>query len=147
MEEESFLDPNLLTQQTLPQTSRTSSQPGTNTHGRAKSQGRGRGQRSTGPIRSLATKSVDPENNTYATTTAAGVTRKKLLWTGPMELMMLDLYVEEVHKGKRSDSGFQSTSHWHFWNQSRIFSSIGLLVDRSSRRLDLAHLSKAQGPY
>ncbi|PLW30624.1 hypothetical protein PCASD_17764 [Puccinia coronata f. sp. avenae] len=57
---------------------------------------------------------IDPEDQTFVVPTASQRgTRKKLLWTGPMEMMMLDLYVAEVEKGKRSDNGFQSTSHRH----------------------------------
>ncbi|KNZ53057.1 uncharacterized protein VP01_335g16 [Puccinia sorghi] len=33
--------------------------------------------------------------------------------SGPMEMMMLDLYAEEVSKGRKADSGFQTSSHWH----------------------------------
>ncbi|KNZ60694.1 uncharacterized protein VP01_15171g1 [Puccinia sorghi] len=38
-------------------------------------------------------------------------TQKELMWSGPMEMMMLDLYAEEVSKGQKADSGFQTSSH------------------------------------
>ncbi|PLW43430.1 hypothetical protein PCASD_07515 [Puccinia coronata f. sp. avenae] len=47
---------------------------------------------------------IDPDNQIFAFPTASQqATQKKLLWTGPMELMMLDLYVAKV-KSKLNQS-------------------------------------------
>ncbi|PLW14678.1 hypothetical protein PCANC_18352 [Puccinia coronata f. sp. avenae] len=55
---------------------------------------------------------VHPDNKTFAQPKKnKSGTQNCLLRTGPMEVMMLDLYVQEVKKGKRSDSGFQSSTH------------------------------------
>ncbi|PLW15215.1 hypothetical protein PCANC_11553 [Puccinia coronata f. sp. avenae] len=55
---------------------------------------------------------VHPDNETFAQPKKnKSGTQNCLLWTGPMEVMMLDLYVQEVEKGKHSDSGFQSSTH------------------------------------
>ncbi|KNZ48905.1 uncharacterized protein VP01_5331g1, partial [Puccinia sorghi] len=40
-------------------------------------------------------------------------TQKKLMWSSPMEMMMLNLYAEEVSKGQKANSGFQTYSHRH----------------------------------
>jgi hypothetical protein len=44
---------------------------------------------------------------------------KKLRWTGPMEVMLLELYVQEVEKGKQTNNGFQNTLHQHVAQQLR----------------------------
>ncbi|PLW47591.1 hypothetical protein PCASD_08165 [Puccinia coronata f. sp. avenae] len=55
---------------------------------------------------------------------------KKLCWTGPMEVMLLELYVQEVEKGKRNNNGFQNTSHQHVAQQLReAFPETKFLLD------------------
>ncbi|KNZ44235.1 uncharacterized protein VP01_938g3 [Puccinia sorghi] len=38
-------------------------------------------------------------------------TPKNLMWPDPMGIMMLDLYIKDVNKGHKLDSGFQNVSH------------------------------------
>ncbi|KAI7933768.1 hypothetical protein MJO29_016723 [Puccinia striiformis f. sp. tritici] len=81
--------------------------------GRPKSRARRRG----GAVRSKKTnpeEAVDPDNETVVLPpNKQGVRLTRLLWSGPMESMMMDLYIQAVERGKRSDSGFQSSTHKH----------------------------------
>ncbi|WAR55225.1 hypothetical protein PtB15_4B845 [Puccinia triticina] len=136
--DEELVDPILSAQQMDSDFLRTFSQPGSNTRGQGNTRG-GRGGCLPGPIRSRETESVDPDNETRP----SGANRKKLLWTGPMELLMLDLYVEEVHRGKRSDSGFQSASHWHVAQAIRnAFPEVGNLLDYTKVKSKLSQSFK-----
>ncbi|KAI7957789.1 hypothetical protein MJO29_006006 [Puccinia striiformis f. sp. tritici] len=57
---------------------------------------------------------IDPNNETVKLPpNEQGVRSTRLLWSGPMESMMMDLYIQAVERGKRSDSGFQSSTHKH----------------------------------
>ncbi|KAI7953440.1 hypothetical protein MJO28_005987 [Puccinia striiformis f. sp. tritici] len=57
---------------------------------------------------------IDPNNETVKLPpNEQGVRLTRLLWSGPMESMMMDLYIQAVERGKRSDSGFQSSTHKH----------------------------------
>ncbi|POW05066.1 hypothetical protein PSTT_09942 [Puccinia striiformis] len=57
---------------------------------------------------------IDPNNETVKLPpNEQGVRSTRLLWLGPMESMMMDLYIQAVERGKRSDSGFQSSTHKH----------------------------------
>ncbi|KAI9604830.1 hypothetical protein H4Q26_002800 [Puccinia striiformis f. sp. tritici PST-130] len=81
--------------------------------GRSKSRGRRRG----GAVRSKKSNpkdDIDPNNETVKLPpNEQGVRSTRLLWSGPMESMMMDLYIQAVERGKRSDSGFQSSTHKH----------------------------------
>ncbi|KAI7956209.1 hypothetical protein MJO29_007608 [Puccinia striiformis f. sp. tritici] len=79
---------------------------GSQARGCSKSCGRSRGGAIV-PLPSPDNKMVELPPNKH------GVQSKKLLWTGPMESMMMDLYIQAVERGKRSDSGFQSATHKH----------------------------------
>ncbi|KAI7951581.1 hypothetical protein MJO28_007265 [Puccinia striiformis f. sp. tritici] len=57
---------------------------------------------------------IDPDNETVELPpNEQGVRSTRLLWSGPMESMMMDLYIQAVERGKRSNSGFQSSTHKH----------------------------------
>ncbi|PLW47402.1 hypothetical protein PCANC_05864 [Puccinia coronata f. sp. avenae] len=43
----------------------------------------------------------------------------KMARNQPMEVMLLELYVQEVEKGKRTNNGFQNTLHRHVAQQLR----------------------------
>ncbi|OAW00135.1 hypothetical protein PTTG_08075 [Puccinia triticina 1-1 BBBD Race 1] len=72
----------------------------------------------------------DPDEPSLQTPTASQKGSKKLRWTGPMEVMLLKLYVQEVEKGKQADNGFQNTSHRHVAQQLReVFPETEHLLD------------------
>ncbi|KNZ55418.1 uncharacterized protein VP01_2686g1 [Puccinia sorghi] len=52
-------------------------------------------------------------------------TQKKLMWSGPMEMIILDLYAEEVSKGRKADSGFQTFAQVeHVLNANKVKSKL-----------------------
>ncbi|OAV86172.1 hypothetical protein PTTG_10408, partial [Puccinia triticina 1-1 BBBD Race 1] len=96
------------------QSPRTPTNRGASSRGRGRPRGsRARGvNRSTGICAATDQPLEDHEENPVSTTrTTSQQGPKKLRWTGAMEIMMLDLYAEEVEKGKQMDNGFQNTSH------------------------------------
>ncbi|WAR52004.1 hypothetical protein PtB15_1B442 [Puccinia triticina] len=69
--------------------------------------------------------------------------KQALRWTGPMEVMLLDLYVREVEKGKQSNNGFQNTTHQHVAQQLReAFPATKQLLDYSKCKTKLNQLFK-----
>lgn len=54
---------------------------------------------------------MTPASNLSSQVTEARDKSRKTTWTGPMEVMALDLYVRAVEDGKRSDSGFKAEVH------------------------------------
>ncbi|PLW45430.1 hypothetical protein PCANC_11892 [Puccinia coronata f. sp. avenae] len=61
----------------------------------------------------------EPVNEAPAPPNAVQQVAKKLRWTGPMEVVLLELYVQEVEKGKQTNNGFQDTLHQHVAQQLR----------------------------
>ncbi|WAR53577.1 hypothetical protein PtB15_3B85 [Puccinia triticina] len=85
----------------------------------------------------------NPEDQTLTALTPSHQGPKKLHWTGPMEVMPLDLYVQEVKKGKQTNNGFQNTSHRHIAQQLReAFTETKQLLDYSKCKTKLNQLFK-----
>ncbi|OAV92840.1 hypothetical protein PTTG_02066 [Puccinia triticina 1-1 BBBD Race 1] len=85
----------------------------------------------------------DPDDQSLPAPTASQKGAKKLRWTGPMEVMLLELYVQEVEKGKRADNRFQNTSHRHVAQQLReAFPEIKQLLDYNKCKSKLNQLFK-----
>lgn len=83
---------------------------------------------------------IEPDNQVFAVATPSqNGTRNKSMWSGPMEIMMLDLYVEEVNKGRKSDSSFQTASHHHVAQELRkFFPEVKHVLDANKVELKLS---------